>query len=147
MLIKVLSELYERDLLKLKQEIEQYSDEADLWKTSDGIANSAGNLSRHLIGNLQHFFGATLGGTGYVRDRDGEFANTNISREQILADIDTTRDVVRSTLAKLTESDLAKNYPLEVADQTVTTEYFIVHLASHFNYHLGQINYHRRMLS
>ena len=147
MLIKVLSELYERDLLKLKQEIEQYSDEADLWKTSDGIANSAGNLSRHLIGNLQHFFGATLGGTGYVRDRDGEFANKNISREQILADIDTTRDVVRSTLAKLTESDLAKNYPLEVADQTVTTEYFIVHLASHFNYHLGQINYHRRMLS
>ena len=147
MLIKVLSELYERDLLKLKQEIEQYSDEADLWKTSDGIANSAGSLSRHLIGNLQHFFGATLGGTGYFRDRDGEFANKNISREQILADIDTTRDVVRSTLAKLTESDLAKNYPLEVADQTVTTEYFIVHLASHFNYHLGQINYHRRMLS
>jgi hypothetical protein len=147
MLIKVLSELYERDLLKLKQEIEQYSDEADLWKTSDGISNSAGNLSLHLIGNLQHFFGATLGDTGYVRDRDGEFANKNISREQILTDIDTTRNVVRSTLAKLTESDLAKNYPLEVSGQTVTTEYFIVHLASHFNYHLGQINYHRRMLS
>jgi uncharacterized damage-inducible protein DinB len=147
MLIKVLSELYERDLLKLKQEIEQYSDEADLWKTSDGISNSAGNLSLHLTGNLQHFFGATLGGTGYVRDRDGEFANKNISREQILTDIDTTRNVVRSTLAKLTESDLAKNYPLDVAGQTVTTEYFIVHLASHFNYHLGQINYHRRMLS
>ena len=74
MLTAILSQLYERDLNKLREEIEQFTDEADLWKTSGGITNSAGNLCRHLTGNLQHFFGAVLGGSGYVRDRDAEFA-------------------------------------------------------------------------
>src|SRR6187399_1419923 len=99
MLRKVLTELYERDLNKLRDEIAQYTDENDLWKTSDGISNSAGNLCLHLTGNLKHFFGAVIGGTGYVRDRDAEFANKNISRSEMLADIDATRNVVLSTLA------------------------------------------------
>ena len=146
MLRKVLTELYERDLNKLRDEIAQYTDENDLWKTSDGISNSAGNLCLHLTGNLKHFFGAVIGGTGYVRDRDAEFANKNISRSEMLADIDATRNVVLSTLAGLTEEDLDKPYPIEVFGQTMTTGYFVTHLATHFNYHLGQINYHRRLL-
>jgi uncharacterized damage-inducible protein DinB len=147
MLTEVLSNLYERDLNKLKIEIEQYSDEADLWKTGEGITNSAGNLCQHLTGNLLHFFGAVLGGTGYVRDRDAEFAGKNVSREHLVSQIDTTLEVVTSTLAKLTDEDLANNYPIEVFGHPMTTEYFVTHLATHFNYHLGQINYHRRMLS
>jgi len=146
MLRKVLTELYERDLNKLRDEIAQYTDENDLWKTSDGISNSAGNLCLHLTGNLKHFFGAVIGGTGYVRDRDAEFANKNISRSEMLADIDATRNVVLSTLAGLTEEDLDKPYPIEVFGQPMTTGYFVTHLATHFNYHLGQINYHRRLL-
>ena len=147
MLRRVLIELYERDLGNLKTEIEQFSDEAGLWRSADGITNSAGNLSLHLIGNLKHFFGAVLGGTGYVRDRDAEFANTHIPRAEILADIDETLDVVRSTLAGMTENDLDKPYPIEVFGHTMTTGYFLVHLATHLNYHLGQINYHRRLLA
>jgi len=146
MLRKVLTELYERDLNKLRDEIAQYTDENDLWKTSDGISNSAGNLCLHLTGNLKHFFGAVIGGTGYVRDRDAEFANKNISRSEMLADIDATRNVVLSTLAGMTEEDLDKPYPIEVFGQPMTTGYFVTHLAMHFNYHLGQINYHRRLL-
>ena len=146
MLRKVLTELYERDLNKLRDEIARYTDENDLWKTSDGISNSAGNLCLHLTGNLKHFFGAVIGGTGYVRDRDAEFANKNISRSEMLADIDATRNVVLSTLAGLTEEDLDKPYPIEVFGQPMTTGYFVTHLATHFNYHLGQINYHRRLL-
>lgn len=145
MLTEVLSELYERDLNKLKSEIEQYDSEADLWKTSGAIPNSAGNLCLHLTGNLQHFFGAVLGETGYVRDRDAEFANKNISRELMLNEIETTLAAVKATLEKLTDEDLAKNYPIEVFGHPMTTEYFLTHLATHFNYHLGQINYHRRM--
>src|SRR6185369_17288719 len=125
---RVLIELYERDLGKLKTEIEQYSDEADLWKTSEGISNSAGNLCLHLAGNLKHFFGAVLGGSGYVRDRDAEFANRNIARSEMLADIDATLDVVRSTLAGMTENDLDKPYPIEVFGHPMTTGYFLVHL-------------------
>jgi len=147
MLRRVLIELYERDLGKLKTEIEQYSDEADLWKTSEGISNSAGNLCLHLAGNLKHFFGAVLGGSGYVRDRDAEFANRNIARSEMLADIDATLDVVRSTLAGMTENDLDKPYPIEVFGHPMTTGYFLVHLTTHLNYHLGQINYHRRLVA
>ncbi|MFL6467589.1 MAG: DUF1572 family protein [Pyrinomonadaceae bacterium] len=147
MLRKVLADLYERDLEKLKTEIQSFGNEADLWKTSEGITNSAGNLCLHLTGNLKHFFGAVLANSGYVRDRDAEFANANVSRTELLADIDATRNVVMSTLAELTEEDLDKPYPIEIYGHPMTTGYCLTSLTTHFNYHLGQINYHRRLLA
>lgn len=147
MLRKVLAELYERDLDKLRTELTSYENEADLWKTTEGITNPAGNLCQHMTGNLKHFFGAVLANSGYVRDRDGEFANKDTPRSELLADIDATRNVVLSTLAELTEEDFDKPYPIEVFDRPMTTGYFLTHLATHFNYHLGQINYHRRLLT
>jgi uncharacterized damage-inducible protein DinB len=147
MLRKVLAELYERDLDKLRSEIASYENESDIWKTDEGISNSAGNLCLHLTGNLKHFFGAVLGETGYVRDRDAEFADKDVPRSEMLADIDATKNVVLSTLASVTEEDLNKPYPLEVFGHPMTVGYFLTHLATHVNYHLGQINYHRRLLS
>ena len=147
MLNQILTELYERDLNKLKAEIEQYADESDLWKTGGDITNSAGNLCQHLTGNLQHFFGAVLADSGYVRDRDAEFASRNATREELFADIEAARISVRNTLAALTEADFSRTYPIEVFGQPLTTGSFLTHLATHFNYHLGQINYHRRMLA
>lgn len=147
MLNKILIDLYERDLDKLKTEIESYSNEADIWKTADGISNSAGNLCLHIAGNLQHFFGAVLGDTGYVRDRDSEFANKNVARDEMLATIDSTKTVVVKVLNKLTDEDFEKTYPIEVFGQPMTTDYFLTHLATHLNYHLGQINYHRRLVA
>jgi len=147
MLKDVLIELYERDLNKLKTEIEQFADEADLWQTSGEITNSGGNLCLHLTGNLKHFIGAVLGGSGYVRDRDAEFSSTGVSKEAMLADIGSTAAVVKNSLEKLTEVDFAKIYPIEVFGHSMTTAFFLVHLTTHFNYHLGQINYHRRLLS
>ena len=147
MLRKILAEIYERDLGKLKDEIGQYADEADLWKTSEGITNSAGNLCLHLTGNLNHFFGAVLANNGYVRDRDSEFADKNVSKSDMLADIDATRNVVLSTLAELTEEDLGKPYPIDVFGKPMTIGYFLTHLTTHFNWHLGQINYHRRLVA
>ena len=147
MLRKVLAEIYERDLDKLKTEIQSYANEDDLWKTTDGISNSGGNLCLHLTGNLKHFFGAVLGENGYVRDRDLEFADKNVSRSEMVAEIDATRNVVLSTIAGLTEEDLDKVYPIEVFGKPMTTGFFVTHLATHFNYHLGQINYHRRLVA
>ncbi len=147
MLKDVLLELYARDIGRLKAELEQYADEADLWKTSGEISNSAGNLTLHLTGNLKHFFGAVLGGSGFVRDRDGEFSSEGISRADMLADMDATAAVLRSTLEKLTDEDFAKIYPIEVFGHPMTTGFFLTHLTTHFNYHLGQINYHRRLLA
>ena len=147
MLSEILIEIYERDLNKLKSEIEQYRDEADLWKTDGEILNSAGNLCLHLNGNLQHFFGAVLGETGYVRDRDAEFTRTNVPREQLFEDISETMRVVRSTLEKMSDEEYAIEYPIEVFGKPMTTGFFVVHLAAHFNWHLGQIDYHRRLLA
>jgi len=147
MLRQILLELYERDLGKLREEIEAYADETDLWRVDGEILNSAGNLCLHLNGNLQHFFGAVLGGTDYVRNRDAEFAEKGISREKMLADIDETRAVIKSTLAKLTDDDLDKTYPIEVFGKPMTTAFFLTHLATHLNWHLGQIDYHRRLIA
>ena len=147
MLADTLTQLYKRDLNKLREEIEQFSDEADLWTTGDGISNSAGNLCQHLTGNLQHFFGAVLGNTGYVRDRDAEFAAKGTTKADLLADIDAAERSVKETLAGLSEEDFAKTYPIEVFGHPMTTGYFLVHLSTHFNYHLGQVNYHRRLLA
>lgn len=146
MLTDVLIQLYDRDLTKLKAELEQYSNEADLWVKPGEVPNSAGNLTLHLIGNLKHYFGAVLGGTDYVRVRDLEFSDSGVARDQLLTGIDETAAVVRSTLEKLTEGDLAKTYPLEVFGHPMTTEFFLVHLEGHLNWHLGQINYLRRVL-
>lgn len=146
MLNQILIDIYKRDLAKLKAEIELYSNEADLWRVDGEIANSAGNLTLHLAGNLRHFFGAVLGDTGYVRDRDREFSEVGVSRADLLAGVDQAAADVIATLEKLTADDLARTYPIEVFGHPMTTEFFLVHLATHLNYHLGQINYHRRLL-
>ena len=147
MLKKILIELYERDLAKLREEIGSFTDEADLWKTTDGITNSAGNLCQHLTGNLQHFFGAVLGDSGYVRDRDAEFASKGRTRTDLFGEIDAAEASVKNTLAKLSDDDLTSNYPIKVFGHPTTTAFFLTHLSTHFNYHLGQINYHRRLLA
>ncbi len=145
MITEILSQLYQRDLEKLKIEIGQYTSDEQLWSVSDGITNSGGNLALHLIGNLKHFIGAVLGKSGYVRDRDAEFASKNISKDDLLTAIDETSEAVTSTLPKLTPEDLTAVYPIEVFGHPMTTEAFVIHLSTHLNYHLGQINYHRRL--
>lgn len=147
MLIEVLIELYERDLTKLKNEIAQYPDDADLWKTTGEVSNSAGNLCLHLTGNLKHFIGAVLGGYDYTRDRDSEFSTKGLTKDQLFGDIDQTAEMIRISLKGFMDDDLADNYPIEVFGKPMTTAFFLTHLTTHFNYHLGQINYHRRLLN
>ena len=146
MLKEALSEFFERDLRKLIEEINLYKDEDKVWEIKDGISNSAGNLCLHLIGNLNHFIGATLGHTGYVRHRDDEFALKNIPRQDLLINIENTIVIVKDTLNDLAEEDLAKDFPLEKHGKIVSTAHMLVHLAMHLGYHLGQINYHRRLI-
>jgi uncharacterized damage-inducible protein DinB len=145
MITAALAEFYERDLLKLKEEISAYQQEADLWAVHGEISNSAGNLCLHLIGNLNHFIGATLGQTGYVRERDLEFSQKNVPRTDLLEAIDRVIPVVKETVGKLTPGELGKIFPLEKHGQVITTEYMLLHLLTHLNYHVGQINYHRRL--
>ena len=142
-----ISELINRDLDRLANEVEAYSKEENLWITEGEITNTAGNLTLHLCGNLQHFIGAVLGKTGYERNRDFEFAAKNISRAELLGSIQKTKTAVRDTLQRLPESVLNYPYPLRVFNnKEMSTLFFLIHLQGHLNYHLGQINYHRRIL-
>ncbi len=138
--------LYKRELNRLKDEVSSYSEDTILWKTNCDVKNSGGNLALHLIGNLNHFIGATLGGSGYIRQRDQEFNDKNVLRKQITDQIDELKIVIENVFSSLTEEDLNKKYPIEVFGKPMTTEYFLIHLYGHLNYHLGQINYHRRLL-
>jgi uncharacterized damage-inducible protein DinB len=117
-----------------------------LWKIDNDILNSGGNLCLHLVGNLKHFFGAILGNSGYVRNREEEFSLKNIPKSELIQQIEETLNVVISTLSQLSEEDLEKEYPIEALGYPMTTEYFLIHLFGHLGYHLGQINYHRRLL-
>ena len=146
MLKDTLIELFDRDLQKLKIEINLYKDENNLWIVKEGISNSAGNLCLHLIGNLNHFIGAALGQSGYVRHRDDEFALRNILRDDLLLNIENCILVLNATFSKLTEADLEKDFPFEKHGTVVTTMHMLLHLFGHLSYHLGQINYHRRLL-
>ena len=147
MLKESLIEIFKRDLNKLKDEISLYKDERSLWIIENEIRNSAGNLCLHLIGNLNHFIGAVLGNTGYVRNRDNEFSAKNILRTELFKDIDKTIDVVSKSLQNLSKEDFEKDFPAEKHGKTVKTEFMLLHLITHFNYHLGQINYHRRLIN
>lgn len=146
MLIEILKSLFTRDLLKLRTEIELYREEENIWKIEKNIANSAGNLCLHLIGNLNAHIGKVIGKTDYIRNRDLEFSLKNVPQKHLLTMIDETILVVSSAFNNLNEGDLASEYPVLVFENKTTTEFMLVHLATHLAYHLGQVNYHRRLI-
>lgn len=135
-----------RDLRALAREVDAYPSDDLPWRTAPGISNSAGTLVLHLAGNLEHFVGAVLGGTGYVRDRDAEFATRDLTRAELRRRIEAAALSVDATLARLTPAEIDGEYPVPVAGRKLGTADFLLHLATHLAYHLGQIDYHRRML-
>jgi Protein of unknown function (DUF1572) len=140
-----LAELYERDLFKLRDEIKNFKDEDNLWEKSDGISNSAGTLVLHLLGNLNFCIGTQLGNTGYVRNREQEFSMRDVPREKLIADIEKLVPIVKSALENISQQKLEEIYPLEMFGQK-STSFYLMHFYGHLNYHLGQINYLRRIL-
>jgi uncharacterized damage-inducible protein DinB len=147
MMKAAIGSILDRDLDALRREIEAYSDDKELWQTAPGISNTAGTLALHLTGNLQHYFGTRLGGTGYVRDRPAEFARRNVPRMELLREVEAARRAVRAGLAQLSAQQLAGEFPEAIADVRLTTGEYLIHLTTHFAYHLGQIDYHRRMVT
>jgi hypothetical protein len=142
-----LSRLINRELVSLRDELLAYPDEKAMWEVPKGLPNSAGNLALHLVGNLRFFIGTQFGATGYVRDRDAEFAKKGAPRAEIVKSIETAADEVTRTLATLDEAQLEKPFPVEIGGNRLQTGMFLQHLASHLAYHLGQIDYHRRVVT
>ncbi len=137
-------QIMRRDLRSLGKQVEAYPDEGDLWKRYPGITNSTGTLAIHIAGNLQHFVGAQLGKSGYLRDREREFTATDVPRDQILAELRAADATLEAAGAKLDAEALAADYPLELGGARPSVGALLVHLAAHLGFHLGQVDYHRR---
>lgn len=145
-MIETLKTLFNRDLNKLKNEIESYKNEKNLWKVEVQIGNSAGNICLHLIGNLNEYICAEIGKTNYVRNRPIEFTLKDISKAELIDNIENLKIIIDSSLDKLTNEELENEYPILVFANKTSMGYFLIHLTTHLAYHLGQINYHRRLL-
>ena len=146
MLVPALKTLFRRDLEKLVQELSLYKDENKIWVTEKSIANAAGNLCLHIVGNLNTYIGAVFGNTGYIRNRPLEFSQKDIPRQELIRMIGSAIHMVEDSLGSISEADLETTYPLLVLAEKTSTGYMLVHLAVHLGYHLGQVNYHRRLL-
>lgn len=137
---------FDRDLKKVTNELMCYSDESRIWKVAPGITNSAGNLTLHIVGNLNHYIGSIMGDTGYERDREKEFTDKDIPREDLIHMLDDANQIITESILQFPEDWFSRTYPGGATKEPMTYEYYMFHLVSHLNYHLGQINYHRRLL-
>lgn len=138
--------LFQRALDSMIKELDQFTDDASLWKTVPGVNNSCGNLMLHLIGNINAFIGATLLGTDYKRNRDAEFQTKDLSRDEIKKLLNDTKVMLENNFTKLTEADMEKPYPFDFAGKE-NTEFYVTMFIGHCQYHLGQINYLRRVMA
>ena len=136
-----------RELGAVRRTVEAYPDDASLWAERPGLPNVGGTLVLHLAGNLQHYIGAMLGKSGYRRNRDAEFSRRDVPRAALLGEIDAARQAVERGMAVVSDDTLAAPYPEQIAGRTVATGDFVVHLATHLAYHLGQLDYHRRVVT
>jgi hypothetical protein len=146
MLNSMLADFYERDIRKLIAEINLFSNEANLWRTEGSVRNSSGNLILHIIGGLNYLIGATLAHTGYVRDREQEFIRKGVERNILVAQLEDLIPMINQTLNNLSPNDMEADYPIFFDKPNTSVSYVLVQLALHLNYHLGQVNYLRRVL-
>lgn len=142
-----LAELFRRDLTRLVQELQAFPDSDTLWRNLPGVTNSAGNLAIHLEGNLREYIGRQLGGVDYQRDRPHEFTASGLALEDLVPRIAGIRDLVPQVVAALTDGQLGADYPERVLGESLSVTQFLIHLNGHLNYHLGQIDYLRRILT
>jgi hypothetical protein len=146
MLSNVLASFYERDIRKLIEEISLFKNEENLWRTHGSVKNSSGNLALHIIGGTNYLIGATLAQTGYVRNRDQEFSRKGVPRKELVAQLEELIPMINKTLNGLTPEQMEAEYPLIFDDAKRSKSYLFVQLLLHLNYHLGQVNYLRRVL-
>ena len=146
MLQHYLAGQFEGALIQLKNEINNYTHKENIWKLQGEIKNSGGTLALHLIGNLRHFIGAALGNSGFVRNREAEFNDRDVPSSEIMKNIDELAYSIKVILGNLTEEQLFSEYPLKDGKPAKFTSERLVQLLAHLQYHVGQINYHRRML-
>ena len=144
---QALAAIITRELRAIERELDAYETEEQVWSLPPGLPNSGGTLALHAAGNLQHFLGAVLGGSSYVRDRDAEFQRRNVARSELIEELRRAASSVQQVLDRVDRSTLDGDYPLPVANRRLMTSDFLLHLATHLAYHVGQLDFHRRIVT
>ena len=139
--------LFSRDLTRLIQELQAFPNDETLWQRAPGVKNSAGNLVLHLEGNLREYIGRQLGNVPYSRVRDQEFALNGISRDDLVRRMEDVQELITKVVSDLTDSELAQPHPEIVLERPLCSRDLLIHLHGHLNFHLGQIDYLRRILT
>jgi len=142
----ILANFYERDIRKLMEEVSLFTNEEDLWRVGGSVKNSSGNLVLHIIGGLNFLIGATLARTGYIRDRDQEFARKGVERKELLLQLEALIPMINKTVTAYSPEDLEVEYPIFFDKPNTSIGYVLTQLLLHLNYHLGQVNYLRRII-
>ena len=146
MLNTVLANFYERDIRRLIEEVSLFKNEENLWKIGGSVKNSSGNLVLHVAGGLNHLIGATLAHTDYVRNRDQEFIKKDVAKKDLVAQLEALIPMINKTLNDFTPQQMEAEFPFVFDGKKASNGYVLVNLLAHLNYHLGQVNYLRRML-
>lgn len=142
-----LSAHYERVRRKIHTLVEPLSTE-QLWTRPYPYGNSVGHLLLHLTGNLNYYIGTQIAGTGYVRDRPREFADSSHRpKDEVLADFDRAVDMVLATLAAQSESDWSAPFHGVGAEGITDRLSMFLRGATHADHHAGQIIYLAKQLT
>lgn len=142
-----LAPLFRRDLTRLGQQIDALPNDDALWQTLPGVTNAAGNLVLHIEGNLREYVGRQLGKLPYRRNRELEFSLQGMSRSELGARIGELRLSIPSVIEGITLEQMEMEYPEVVLGVAVSTQQFLIHLYGHLNWHLGQVDYLRRIVT
>lgn len=146
MLNNILANFYERDIRKLIEEINLFKNEENIWRTAGSVKNSCGNLVLHIIGGMNYLIGTTLAQTNYVRNRDQEFIRKHVERKELVAQLEALISLINQTLNALMPEQMEAEFPMFFDKPKTSVSYVLMQLLAHLNYHLGQVNYLRRIL-
>ncbi|WP_254509910.1 DinB family protein [Anatilimnocola floriformis] len=113
------------------------------WAKPYPYGNSFGNIVLHLIGNLSYYIGTQIEHTGYVRDRDSEFAIVQQGRkkDEILAELDETVAMVIRSLGNQADNDWSRQYVAQGVDDVPDRFSIYLRCCVHFHHHIGQMTY------
>lgn len=123
--------------------------EEQFWTRPFPYGNSFGHLTLHIIGNLNHFIGAMIANSKYVRDREREFNDdTRPSKEAVLRELDQAVALAVETIKTQTDEDWSINIDANVSAGFVKDRFSVLlRSATHFHHHVGQMIYLEKQFS
>jgi uncharacterized damage-inducible protein DinB len=139
---------YYQDFVRRVKSLAEKLSEEQFWKKPYPYGNSFGNLVLHITGNLNYYIGAQIANTGYLRERELEFAENHTEHKgEVLSKLDEAVDIVIETLKTQTHQTWEEEYTAIGVDDVKDRFSIYLRVAVHFHHHIGQMIYLVKELS